>query len=264
MKRLLILLTLLLPLAALSAAPVPIMQTLFTDVTGTVPGAEMLTHKAELFRQRTGIALYILVVPAMKEASLLRDGKRMLAQATANQPEMTGSVMIVITTQKPQVLLVGSYQAAQQLPDHILRLMVENQTLAYFHRGLMFQGVNTALDVLEAALTNQPTPPLRWYPPPEQNGPDSVAGNSFGFMAWACAWIAFMMLFNYTSRFRYAMKFTLAMTIGNIGWQAFCLWLANRAVSVANISLGWALMIGVATFFAVWLWTRKRHSADNP
>jgi uncharacterized membrane protein YgcG len=100
----------------------------------------MLTHKAELFRQRTGIALYILVVPAMNEASLLRDGKRMLARATANQPEMTGSVMIVITTQKPQVLLVGSYQAAQQLPDHILRLMVENQTLAYFHRGLMFQG----------------------------------------------------------------------------------------------------------------------------
>jgi uncharacterized membrane protein YgcG len=95
--------------------------------------------QAELFRQRTGIALYILVVPAMNEASLLRDGKRM-ARATANQPEMTGSVMIVITTQKPQVLLVGSYQAAQQLPDHILRLMVENQTLAYFHRGLMFQG----------------------------------------------------------------------------------------------------------------------------
>ena len=86
MKRLLILLTLLLPLAALSAAPVPIMRTLFTMSPVRCPARRCLPTKQNCSRQRTGIALYILVVPAMNEASLLRDGKRMLARARQTSP----------------------------------------------------------------------------------------------------------------------------------------------------------------------------------
>ncbi|EKI41154.1 putative transport system permease protein, partial [Escherichia coli 3006] len=39
------------------------MKTLFTDVTGTVPDAEEIARKAELFRQQTGIALFIVILP---------------------------------------------------------------------------------------------------------------------------------------------------------------------------------------------------------
>lgn len=58
MKKFIILLSLLilLPLTAASKPLIPIMKTLFTDVTGTVPDAEEIAHKAELFRQQTGIA----------------------------------------------------------------------------------------------------------------------------------------------------------------------------------------------------------------
>ncbi|EMM8007235.1 TPM domain-containing protein, partial [Escherichia coli] len=56
MKKIIILLSLLilLPLTATSNPLIPIMKTLFTDVTGTVPDAEEIAHKAELFRQQTG------------------------------------------------------------------------------------------------------------------------------------------------------------------------------------------------------------------
>ncbi|EOU1035681.1 hypothetical protein ACKMWM_004518, partial [Escherichia coli] len=53
MKKFIILLSLLilLPLVATSKPLIPIMKTLFTDVTGTVPDAEEIARKAELFRQ---------------------------------------------------------------------------------------------------------------------------------------------------------------------------------------------------------------------
>ena len=63
MKKIIILLSLLilLPLTATSKQPlIPIMKTLFTDVTGTVPDAEEIARKAELFRQQTGIAPFIV------------------------------------------------------------------------------------------------------------------------------------------------------------------------------------------------------------
>lgn len=72
MKKIIILLSLLilLPLTATSKPLIPIMKTLFTDVTGTVPDAEEIARKAELFRQQTGIAPFIVVVLAlMKQAS---------------------------------------------------------------------------------------------------------------------------------------------------------------------------------------------------
>ncbi len=67
MKKFIILLSLLilLPLTAASKPLIPIMKTLFTDVTGTVPDAEEIAHKAELFRQQTGIAPFIVVLPTL-------------------------------------------------------------------------------------------------------------------------------------------------------------------------------------------------------
>ena len=86
MKKIIILLSLLilLPLTATSKPLIPIMKTLFTDVTGTVPDAEEIAHKAELFRQQTGVAPFIVVLPDINnEASLRQNGKAMLASPIA-------------------------------------------------------------------------------------------------------------------------------------------------------------------------------------
>ncbi|MHU07965.1 hypothetical protein D9I97_05695 [Escherichia coli] len=87
MKKFIILLSLLilLPLVATSKPLIPIMKTLFTDVTGTVPDAEEIARKAELFRQQTGIALFIVILPDINnEASLRQNGKAMLAHASSS------------------------------------------------------------------------------------------------------------------------------------------------------------------------------------
>lgn len=84
MKKIIILLSLLilLPLTATSNPLIPIMKTIFTDVTGTVPDAEEIAHKAELFRQQTGVAPFIVVLPDINnEASLRQNGKAMLLHA---------------------------------------------------------------------------------------------------------------------------------------------------------------------------------------
>ena len=68
MKKIMILLSLLmfLPLTAISKPLIPIMKTLFTDVTGTVPDAEEIAHKAELFREQTGVVPFIVVLPDIR------------------------------------------------------------------------------------------------------------------------------------------------------------------------------------------------------
>ena len=109
MKKFIILLSLLilLPLVATSKPLIPIMKTLFTDVTGTVPDAEEIAHKAELFRQQTGIAPFIVVLPDINnEASLRQNGKAMLAHASSSLSDVKGSVLLLFTTREPRLIMI--------------------------------------------------------------------------------------------------------------------------------------------------------------
>ena len=109
MKKIIILLSLLilLPLTATSKPLIPIMKTLFTDVTGTVPDAEEIAHKAELFRQQTGIAPFIVVLPDINnEASLRQNGKAMLAHASSSLSDVKGSVLLLFTTREPRLIMI--------------------------------------------------------------------------------------------------------------------------------------------------------------
>ncbi len=63
--------------------------------------------------------------------------------------------------------------------------------------------------------------------------------------------------FCYTTRFIYALKFAVAMTIANMGYQALCLYIDN-SFAITRISPLWAGLIGVCTFIAALLLTSKR------
>ncbi|MFQ6262265.1 hypothetical protein V7O33_10445, partial [Escherichia coli] len=58
-------------------------------------------------------------------------------------------------------------------------------------------------------------------------------------------------------RFIYALKFAVAMTIANMGYQALCLYIDN-SFAITRISPLWAGLIGVCTFIAALLLTSKR------
>ncbi|MCV2976774.1 hypothetical protein, partial [Escherichia coli] len=64
-------------------------------------------------------------------------------------------------------------------------------------------------------------------------------------------------IFYYTTRFIYALKFAVAMTIANMGYQALCLYIDN-SFAITRISPLWAGLIGVCTFIAALLLTSKR------
>src|SRR5699024_9786902 len=144
MKKFIILLSLLilLPLTATSNPLIPIMKTLFTDVTGTVPDAEEIAHKAELFRQQTGIAPFIVVVPGVNEASFRQNGKAMLAHASSSLSDVKGSVLLLFTTREPRLIMITNGQVESGLDDKHLGLLVENHTLAYLNADLWYQGIN--------------------------------------------------------------------------------------------------------------------------
>ncbi len=67
----------------------------------------------------------------------------------------------------------------------------------------------------------------------------------------------FPVIFYYTTRFIYALKFAVAMTIANMGYQALCLYIDN-SFAITRISPLWAGLIGVCTFIAALLLTSKR------
>ncbi|BDO55971.1 TPA: TPM domain-containing protein [Escherichia coli] len=257
MKKIIILLSLLilLPLTATSNPLIPIMKTLFTDVTGTVPDAEEIAHKAELFRQQTGIAPFIVVVPGVNEASFRQNGKAMLAHASSSLSDVKGSVLLLFTTREPRLIMITN----GQVESGLLGLLVENHTQAYLHADLWYQGINNALAVLQAQILKQPTPPLTYYPHPGQQQENDPPGSTtiLGLFAWAVAFIVFTAFFYYTTRLNYALKFAVAMTIANMGYQALCLYIDN-SLAITRISPLWAGLIGVCTFIAALLLTSKR------
>ena len=257
MKKIIILLSLLilLPLTATSNPLIPIMKTLFTDVTGTVPDAEEIARKAELFRQQTGIAPFIVVVPGVNEASFRQNGKAMLAHASSSLSDVKGSVLLLFTTREPRLIMITN----GQVESGLLGLLVENHTQAYLHADLWYQGINNALAVLQAQILKQPTPPLTYYPHPGQQQENDPPGSTtiLGLFAWAVAFIVFTAFFYYTTRLNYALKFAVAMTIANMGYQALCLYIDN-SLAITRISPLWAGLIGVCTFIAALLLTSKR------
>lgn len=80
--------------------------------------------------------------------------------------------------------------------------------------------------------------------------------NTLGFIARAATFILFSGSFT-TTRFIYALKFAVAMTIANMGYQALCLYIDN-SFAITRISPLWAGLIGVCTFIAALLLTSKR------
>ena len=120
MKKIIILLSLLilLPLTVTSKPLIPIMKTLFTDVTGTVPDAEEIAHKAELFRQQTGVAPFIVVLPDINnEASLRQNGKAMLAHASSSLSDVKGSVLLLFTTREPRLIMITNGHVESSMDD---------------------------------------------------------------------------------------------------------------------------------------------------
>ena len=261
MKKIIILLSLLilLPLTVTSKPLIPIMKTLFTDVTGTVPDAEDIARKAELFLQQTGIAPFNVVVPGVNEASFRQNGKAMLAHASSSLSDVKGSVLLLFTTREPRLIMITNGHVESSMDDKHLGLLVENHTLAYLHADLWYQGINNALAVLQAQILKQPTPPLTYYPHPGQQQENDPPGSTttLGLFAWAVAFIVFTAFFNYTTRLNYALKFAVAMTIANMGYQALCLYIDN-SFAITRISPLWAGLIGVCTFIAALLLTSKR------
>lgn len=260
MKKIIILLSLLilLPLTVTSQPLIPIMKTLFTDVTGTVPDAEEIARKAEIFRQQTGVAPFIVVLPDVNEVSLRQSGKAILAHASSSMGNVKGSVLLVFTTQEPRLMMITNGQVESGMDDKHLGILIENHTLAYLHADLWYQGINNALNVLQAQILKQPTPPLTYYPHPNQSNENDPPGSTatLDLFAWAVAFIIFAAIFNYTTRFYYASKFAVAMTVANIGYQSLCLYIDNT-FAITRISPLWAGLIGVCTFFAALLWTSK-------
>ncbi|MBE1768236.1 TPM domain-containing protein [Escherichia marmotae] len=260
MKKLFILLYLLifLPLAGISQPVIPVMKTFFTDTTGTVPDGEDIARKAEIFRQQTGIAPFIVVVPDINETSLRKNGKAMLAHASSSLTDVKGSVLLIFTTREPRLIVITNGQVESSMDDKHLGRLIENYTLAYLNADLWYQGMNNALDILQAQILKQLTPPLTYYPHPEQKHESDPPGSTstLGFISWAAAFVLFSRIFYYTTRFIYALKFAVAMTVANMGYQALCLCIDN-SFTIARISPLWAVLIGVCTFFAALLWPSK-------
>ncbi|MCG3978782.1 TPM domain-containing protein, partial [Escherichia coli] len=166
---------------------------------------------------------------------------------------------LLFTTREPRLIMITNGQVESGLDDKHLGLLVENHTQAYLHADLWYQGINNALAVLQAQILKQPTPPLTYYPHPGQQQENDPPGSTtiLGLFAWAVAFIVFTAFFYYTTRLNYALKFAVAMTIANMGYQALCLYIDN-SLAITRISPLWAGLIGVCTFIAALLLTSKR------
>lgn len=200
-----------------------------------------------------------MVLPDINnEASLRQNGKAMLAHASSSLSDVKGSVLLLFTTREPRLIMITNGRVESGLDDKHLGLLIENHTLAYLNADLWYQGINNALAVLQAQILKQSTPPLTYYPHPDNSMKMLPRQHQhIRFYRLAATFILFSVIFYYTTRFIYALKFAVAMTIANMGYQALCLYIDN-SFAITRISPLWAGLIGVCTFIAALLLTSKR------
>ncbi|HHL4104141.1 hypothetical protein ACJ828_12095 [Klebsiella pneumoniae] len=168
------------------------------------------------------------------------------------------SILLIVTADSQQIYLLSSSALQPRLKASRALTIIVNHTSAYLQHGLWFQGINTALDVLQAALLQQPTPSLTWYASSENPHQDDFPGHPLGFLLWILVFMCCTWIFRYTTRLRYALKFAFAMACGNLCYQALCLYFGSGVHTLNRVAPLWATIIGVSTFLATLLWTRKR------
>ncbi len=125
------------------------------------------------------------------------------------------SILLIVTADSQQIYLLSSSALQPRLKASRALTIIVNHTSAYLQHGLWFQGINTALDVLQAALLQQPTPSLTWYASSENPHQDDFPGHPLGFLLWILVFMCCTWIFRYTTRLRYALKFAFAMACGN-------------------------------------------------
>jgi uncharacterized membrane protein YgcG len=238
------------------AASTPAIEGYLIGTTHALSGTRDITRRAELFKKQTGIAPFILLTT---QGNISQANKaRLLQSAKTAAGDSQGILLLIINTDNREAELIADRKAQPRLEASHAALILENHTLAYWQYGLWFQGINSALDVLQAAILQQPTPPLTWYSAADTPTKKYFPGHPIGFLFWILAFMAFTCCFRFTTRWRYVLKFTLAMTVANLFYQAICQFFSNGGFSLYKIVPLWAVMIGFNTFVATWLWTHKR------
>lgn len=238
------------------AAPFPSLTGSVTDTTGLLTGKKDIIDRAERFQQNTGITVYILFTH--QENIIPANNSELQAVAHPITDMDHNSILLIVTTDSQQIYLLSSSALQPRLKASRALTIIVNHTSAYLQHGLWFQGINTALDVLQAALLQQPTPSLAWYASSENPHQDDFPGHPLGFLLWILVFMCCTWIFRYTTRLRYALKFAFAMACGNLCYQALCLYFGSGVHTLNRVAPLWATIIGVSTFLATLLWTRKR------
>lgn len=140
------------------AAPFPSLTGSVTDTTGLLTGKKDIIDRAERFQQKTGITIYILFT---RQENIIPANNAELQTVTHTLTGMNrNSILLIVTSDSQQISLLSSSALQPHLKASRALTVIVNHTSAYLQHGLWFQGINTALDVLQAALLQQPTPPL--------------------------------------------------------------------------------------------------------
>lgn len=139
MKKFIILLNLLilLPLTTTNKPLIPIIKTLFTNITNTIPNTKKITHKTKLFHQQTKITPFIIILPNINnKTNLKQNNKTILTHTSSSLNNIKKNILLLFTTHKPQLIIITNNQIKNNLNNKHLNLLIKNHTLTYLHTNL--------------------------------------------------------------------------------------------------------------------------------
>ncbi|WP_058909715.1 hypothetical protein [Entomohabitans teleogrylli] len=191
------------------------------------------------FKQQTGVTL-CLHSTSDSENQQFNAYERHLR---SHQPARSPTLLLLIITDRRQLMV---YPDNPQLNDLIAR-----HAHPFIAHGLWFQGVHTAVDIVQSSLLHQPLPPLRWYPENHQDPWQTLPISDWRIVN-GLLWIVvfFFTPILSSGRLLSAVQKGAVMGLASLIYQIVWVVLHAGEYTMNQVSPLWAVTIAFSAFFA--------------
>jgi uncharacterized protein len=142
--------------------PVPPMQALVTDLTGTLTPAQQATLESRLraFSDRKGAQVAVLVVPTTGAESIEAYGLRVVEQWKPGRRKADDGVLLLVAKDDRALRIEVGYGLEGAVPDAVAKRIVSEVIAPRFREGDWFGGLDAGTDRLLRLIDGEPLPPV--------------------------------------------------------------------------------------------------------
>lgn len=148
-------------LAVAALVPVPRLSTRVTDLTGTLPPADIQSIEQRLaaFERTKGSQVAVLLVPTTQPETIEQFGIRVVDQWKLGRGKVDDGALLLVARNDRAVRIEVGYGLEGALPDAIAKRIIEEVIIPRFRAGDFPGGIRDGVERMLGVIEGEPLPP---------------------------------------------------------------------------------------------------------